>query len=82
MTDALKQPHPDVPFFVATLNTVGDATITALATVAAIFKNIATTFTAVTCLSRQLETDAHQPASQPPSNQHSHPQFSTACEPK
>jgi hypothetical protein len=33
MADALKHPHPDVPF-----NTVGDDTISALTTLAAIFK--------------------------------------------
>jgi hypothetical protein len=32
MTDALKQPHPDVPF-----STIGDDTISALATLADIF---------------------------------------------
>jgi hypothetical protein len=34
MTDALKHPHPGVPF-----STIGDETITALTTLAAIFKN-------------------------------------------
>jgi hypothetical protein len=34
MTDALKHPHPDVPFA-----TISDDTITALTTLAAIFKN-------------------------------------------
>jgi hypothetical protein len=33
MADALKHPHPDVPF-----NTVGDDTIIALTTLTAIFK--------------------------------------------
>jgi hypothetical protein len=33
MADALKHPHPDVPF-----NTVGEDTISALTTLAAIFK--------------------------------------------
>jgi hypothetical protein len=34
MTDALKHPHPDVPFA-----TIGDDTITALTILATIFKN-------------------------------------------
>jgi hypothetical protein len=34
MTDALKHPHPYVPF-----STIGDEKITALTTLAAIFKN-------------------------------------------
>jgi hypothetical protein len=34
MNDALKNPNMDVPF-----NTVGDATLTALPTLASIFKN-------------------------------------------
>jgi hypothetical protein len=34
MTGALKHPHPDVPFA-----TIGDDTITALTTLATIFKN-------------------------------------------
>jgi hypothetical protein len=34
MTDALKHPHPDVPFA-----TIGDDTITALSQLATIFKN-------------------------------------------
>jgi hypothetical protein len=35
MTDALKHPHPDVPF-----STIGDGTITALTTLEAIFKKM------------------------------------------
>jgi hypothetical protein len=34
MNEALKHPHPDVPFY-----TIGDDTITALTTLSSIFKN-------------------------------------------